>query len=568
MGANRFLSPSVYDVWPPVWNAFDPHVAVPALCGFLAGQGLQVRQFDLNIDFFRYLTDEKTIGEQVELNQGALPRTVQEAAAFARQYYHISREPLLPGYMQRFSDDAERQLLSRALTIFNHFHRESIVSTLGVYHQGDAEDSDFVAEFSARDKGNAFAPFFRTSLIREVERELPAIVGISVCGPFQLTAALTLARLIKETEARICVVIGGAFFSSLPGVLLNAKTSANLFRHVDAFILNEGEMPFLQLIRDVFSGSPPQPAANVVLRQDRELRYEPMQCLPADQLAVPLFEEAAVESYFRPAPRLPVEVSRGCYWGRCTFCNLASGANERYRAVPTENIARAISSLVDRHGTRTIVLSSLAAAPKILRTLSAWLLAHDMHVSWSGWIRPEKSLTKSDFELFRRAGCSSLSVTPESFNDATLCRMDKGVRREELVRLLGDLMEVGLCDGINLIPGFPGETLENFLETLDVCRTIGLQGEFFPFCLLRNSAVYKHPESFGVVLHEQTRKDLAVSVPYDSTLKPASPSGLDLIRMAAQLYPRNIFADNPLAGYTFDFSFARPSMLPSGDSAV
>ena len=249
-----------YVVWPPVWNAFDPHVAVPALCGYLAGQGIPFRQWDLNIDFFRYLASEEVIEEQLGNAPPPLPPNVRNAADFARAYYDVLRRPLQAGYQQRFSEDAEELLLNNALAIFNHFHRETSFSTLGVYHSGDAEDSDFIAEFVARDAGNPFAAFYRKVFLPWLARERPAIVGISVCGSFQLGAAFTLARMIKEVEPLTSVVIGGAFFSTTPQVLQASKTASNLFRHVDAFILNEGELPFAGLIRQVFSGAPPEPA--------------------------------------------------------------------------------------------------------------------------------------------------------------------------------------------------------------------------------------------------------------------------------------------------------------------
>jgi radical SAM superfamily enzyme YgiQ (UPF0313 family) len=545
---------SVYVVWPPVWNASDPHVAAPALCSYLTAQGIPVRQWDLNIDFFRHVVAEDVIEEQARRSRVPPPPGIQRAIDFARTYYNVTRMSLDSGIQQRFSNDAEQQLLIHALAIFNHFHSETTFSTLGVYHSGDAEDSDYLRQFAELDAANPFTAFYQKTILPDLARELPRIVGISVCGAFQLGAALTLARMVKQIAPHTCTVIGGAFFSTLPQTLLRRKTAGNFFQYVDAFIFNEGEIPFLRLIQQVLGGSVPQPAANVFLHGQHELNYEPLQCLAAEQIATPQFAPGAVERYFRRAPRIPVEVSRGCYWGRCTFCNLASGANKRYRAIPTDHIIQAVRTLSARHRSTHILFSTLAMAPRVLRQVAARLVEEGIAVSWSAWIRPEKSLTRRDLELIKESGCSSLAVTPESFNNNTLSRMDKGIERQHLMRLMRELSELGLCGSINLIPGFPGETVDDFMSTVEDCAALGLRGEFFPFCLLKNSPVYQDPKRFGVLVREQPAKDLAFAVSFSYESETVAACGAELIRLAAARYPGRVFADDPFAGYTFDFS--------------
>jgi anaerobic magnesium-protoporphyrin IX monomethyl ester cyclase len=561
MRPSSALGDFVAVVWPPVWNAFDLHVAVPALCGFLASQGVQVRQYDLNIEFFRYLAAEETIEALVGKETLVLPPDVRRAIDCARQYYRILHAPLPPGYVSRFSEDAEAQLLKNALAIFNHFNPETCFSTLAVYHTGDAEDSSFMAEFAEKDVGNPFAAFYRKAFLPELAAQPPKILGISVCGSFQLGAALTLARLVKEADPRICIVIGGAFFSTLPEVLLERKAASNLFRHVDAYVFNEGEIPFLRLIQLVFATGVPAAGSNVLLRGQLQLRYEPLECLPPDQVATSLFGDGVVSRYFRPNPRIPIEVSRGCYWGKCTFCNLASGANERYRGLRIDAIIGNIRTLTARHGASEVQFSTLAMAPKILRGVARRLLDKDIHVSWSAWIRPEKTLTSEDIGLFKQAGCSSLSVTPESFDRNTLSKMNKGFDLQHLIRIVGELKQAGLCSTVNIIPGFPGETVNDFLSTVEVCKDLRVRGEFFPFCLLKNSPIYRNAERYGVSVREQLNKDLAVAVPFVYTPDPAALGGIALIKTAARCYPKYISADDPLAGYTFDFSAAGTDSL-------
>ena len=411
MSTSRSLANKAFVVWPPVWNAFDPHVAVPALCGYLAGRGVPLRQFDLNIDFFRYLVAENTIEQQLRRTSAPLPWAIENAAHFVRSYFDVLRQPMPAGYRQRFSEDAEQLLLFRSIEIFNHLNPDTIFSTLGVYQTGNAENSDFLADFAARNSGNPFAGFYQEQFLPALQSDLPKVVGISICGSFQLAAALTLARMIKEIDPRIYVVAGGAFFSTIPQCLQAPRTSDNLFRHIDVFVLNEGEMPFLRILEDVFFGRPPQPGPNILLRGQQELCNEPRYCLPPAQIAPPVFAEGAISKYFRPVRRIPVEVSRGCYWAKCTFCNLARGSNERYRGVPLHNIVQYIETLAERYGTSSVLFSTLAMAPKILQGIASHMRAAGGKIAWNAWIRAENTLTRDDFVHCRQSGCSSLSVT-------------------------------------------------------------------------------------------------------------------------------------------------------------
>ncbi len=534
------------------------HVAVPALCGYLKARGLPVQQRDLNIEFYRWVISKANLRALDDQAAGTLPPPVVRARDFVQQYRSIAAAPLPPGYCSRFSDDAEGMLLSQALLLLNHRYPETTFTSMAVYHCGDADSSHYIADFAARESGNAFADFYRDSVLPELAARPPKLLGISVSGPFQLAAAFTLARVAKQVEPKLFVVIGGAFFSTLPRVLLEEATAARLFAHVDAFVFNEGELPLAQLIDDLSRGGPVRASPNVLLHGERLLRYEPAHCVDSGDIAIPDFVDAAVESYFRPRKRIPIEVSRGCYWGRCSFCNLATGANERYRALPLATILAAVDELTQKHRAHEILFSTLAMSPKLLRCVAQGLVDSGRKVEWRAWVRAERTLSEADVELFLRAGCRSLDITPESFNARTLQRMNKGFDPADLVRVVKLLRQAGLCDGINIIPGFPGEKLEDFMGTMQVCRELGLHGELFPFHLLRNSPVYEQPERFGIAFDEEADKDLAFALPYRFLGREAGARGVELIQAAAARYPGFIRADDPLAGYTFDFSSAAP----------
>jgi radical SAM superfamily enzyme YgiQ (UPF0313 family) len=111
--------------------------------------------------------------------------------------------------------------------------------------------------------------------------------------------------------------------------------------------------------------------------------------------------------------------------------------------------------------------------------------------------------------------------------------MNEGVDAETLLRMIRDLKNAGLCSAIKLIPGFPGETEDEFFSTLEACQALKLQGEFFPFYFLENSPLYRNPERFGVVLEERKDFDLATHVPFAAS----GLDGISLIQRAAVHFP-------------------------------
>ncbi|MDH3394448.1 MAG: hypothetical protein OEL66_10610, partial [Desulfobulbaceae bacterium] len=150
------------------------------------------------------------------------------------------------------------------------------------------------------------------------------LIGFSVCFN-QLAPSLTGAKAIKEIAANTPIVFGGS--SCAPRV---ARSLLSTFQEIDYAIIGEGEKPLLDLCRHLAENAPIPPQAltagnaiNLPLAGSNQ--YSQIQSL--DTLPVPDYDD-----YFRDIqhlfaaepfiPELPMEFSRGCWWGKCAFCNL------------------------------------------------------------------------------------------------------------------------------------------------------------------------------------------------------------------------------------------------------
>jgi len=153
------------------------------------------------------------------------------------------------------------------------------------------------------------------------------LVGFSVCFD-QLLASLAAARILKKRFPHIIIVLGGSSCAANGG-----RSLVNTFRFIDYVIEGEGESALLELC-EFISGRRAGLARNIFSAQDLQSSFHAPEnarsgsLLPSlDALPVPdyddYFSEQKKQFSDQPfIPVIPVEFSRGCWWNKCTFCNL------------------------------------------------------------------------------------------------------------------------------------------------------------------------------------------------------------------------------------------------------
>lgn len=290
------------------------------------------------------------------------------------------------------------------------------------------------------------------------------LVGFSVCFN-QLFATLVAVRELKERRPGLVIVLGGSS--------CHDDVAGALFRSfdVDYMISGEGEEPFLSLCRYLagldkrlharvhHAGPPAQPSP-----------------APADgqvnltELAVPDYDD-----YFREMenlfsrntfiPVLPIEFSRGCWWRRCTFCNL-NLQWRGYRFKKAEKMAREVLLLANRYKTLDFTFTDNALPLKDAATFFTTMArsAHDYR--FFAEIRADYRGTMLDQS--RQGGLVAVQVGIESFSNSLLQKFAKGVTVIENLAIMRDAAAGGVVLDGNLIVEFPGSTSAEVEETLTV----------------------------------------------------------------------------------------------------
>lgn len=272
------------------------------------------------------------------------------------------------------------------------------------------------------------------------------LIGFSVCFS-QLFSSLLAAKKIKRIAPAIPIVFGG---SSCCGPM--AASLKKIFNQVDHVIDGEGEQQLYNLVSHL---------AGQVVEQENG-------CLKLDSLPVPdyrpYFSELATLFPGMPfQPRLPVEFSRGCWWNRCTFCNL-NVQWHGYRRKSAEKMIETVDTLLARHRSLDFSFCDNALPPGETDAFFAHTAGLGIDLRFFAEIRsisdPEK------LSRYRRGGLDSVQVGIESLSRSLLKKMDKGATVIENLAIMKYCAENGITLDGNLIIEFPGSTEEEVEETL------------------------------------------------------------------------------------------------------
>ena len=370
---------------------------------------------------------------------------------------------------------------------------------------------------AARDSQvNVYRDVFDHVLRPAIEAERPDVIGISIVLQQQLLSTITFCALIKEHFPQIHVTIGGNTVTRLRDVL---PDKAELFALFDSAVVYEGETAFLQLIEAVGAGRELSGVPNVIYRDKTgihtsTLTYaEDMASLPP-----PDFAGLPLEKYFVPDRILPYLATRGCYWGRCEFCDHGEGYTAGYRTKKIEQIVEEIQGLKAKYGTRHFHFTDESYPPALFRKLTRRLVDAKADIIWTTHMRFEKSLLEDAvWQDAAASGCKYLHFGFESGNERVLKVMDKATTGDVIRRSLKFSAEAGIWNHVMGFFGFPGETRDEALSSVrflednrELVHSIG----FGTFDLSRHTPVAKNPEKFGVTPYINPEWDLALDYYY------------------------------------------------------
>jgi len=352
--------------------------------------------------------------------------------------------------------------------------------------------------------------------LASLQRHRPSVVLISVPFPGSVYAAFRIAQAVKEHDSTIVTVLGGGFVNTE----LRELTEPRVFDHFDHVTLDAGERPLLALLEHLQGKRSQQRLVRTYLREAGVVRYVNWieQDIAFAEVGTPTWDGLPLNSYLslldmlNPMHRLwsdgrwnKLTVAHGCYWKKCSFCDVSLDYISRYEGASAATLVDRIEAIVKETGQTGFHFVDEAAPPKALKTLSAELIRRQLSVSWWGNIRFEKSFSPELCQQLADSGCIAISGGLEVASDRLLTLMKKGVSVEQVARVTKAFSDAGILVHAYLMYGFPTQTVQDTVDALEYVRQLFetgcIQSGFFHrFACTVHSPVGKNPEDYGVTL--------------------------------------------------------------------
>ena len=525
-------------VFPPDWYPSEPYLSLPTLTAFLRMAGHEVVQKDVNLEMYEWffsgdflrrilrkvpqqLDRLKKIGKRRELTDAEMELQLALCNCTRNYISELIEKAEEAKRIVRGQEFYDSDKLEWAINIFRE-----ITGTISLVYsparicmppmETDLSYKLFmsseVLEAVQDTQVNVYRDVFESILRPAILAEKPDVIGISIVLRQQLFSSMTFCALIKEQFPDIHVTIGGNTVTRLREVL---PDTPKLFALFDSAIVYEGETALLRLVEAIGAKGDLSHVPNLLFRDsagihvNSETYAENMGELPP-----PDFEGLPLDKYFVPDTILPYLATRGCYWGRCEFCDHGEGYTAGYRTKRDWQIIEELTFLKNKYHARHFHFTDESYPPALFRKLTKKLIESNLDIAWTTHIRFEKSLLED--QVWRDAqtsGCKFLHMGYESGSERVLQLMDKSTTTEVIQQSLELSSRHGVWNHVMGFFGFPGETYRDakfsiqFLEdNREHVHSIG----FGTFDLSKHTPVAKNPEKFGITYYKNPEWDLAL----------------------------------------------------------
>ncbi len=363
----------------------------------------------------------------------------------------------------------------------------------------------------------------RELTLAAVDRHQPTIVLVSVPFPGCVYAAFRIAQAIKARHPQLFTALGGGFVNTE----LREISEPRVFDYFDFITLDDGERPLLAILEHLRGERPQDRLVRTFVRlQDPDGNTTPIvrsinhpePDVPFADVGSPTWDGLPVQDYLstldmlNPMHRLwsdgrwnKLTVAHGCYWKKCSFCDVTLDYISRYSTVAASTLVDRIEAIVQETGQTGFHFVDEAAPPGGLKALAEELLRRHVAISWWGNIRFEKSFTPELSELLAESGCIAISGGLEVASDRLLKLMKKGVSVEQVACVTRGFSDAGILVHAYLMYGFPTQTVQDTVDALEYVRQLFEEGciqsgFFHRFTCTVHSPVGQHPEEYGIEL--------------------------------------------------------------------
>jgi anaerobic magnesium-protoporphyrin IX monomethyl ester cyclase len=538
-------------IFPPQWTPQNPHYAMASIAGHMRSKGHQVTMRDLNVEFY----DEALTPLYIELSKQKIllnhnylyPQCTLRAMIGDNSVEHRI-EMLKLQEIERFLKNEKRvfeslgDLILDAKETFRDPRRfNNPIHLVNAFHVIDrALQLVSLPYYPARISFNHFEQphcLFATHslIVHAKDRSLnmffdfyqakisgllgirPSIIALSINSFSQVLPGLTLAHMLKnEAPLGTLISIGGNFFTRVKDTLLQRPEFFQNFCHVVA--LGEGEKQMVVMAETWREGKDLSGVPNIIYYKDGKAHFsyeEPPENL--DNLGFQDYEGLPLARYFSPEPVICIQSSKGCYWGKCTFCDSDFGIHRDVKSL--DRLIAEIRYLKEKYNFRHYEFIDESIKPDYMERMARRFIEEKLEIRWFSNGRLEDAFTPELLKLLNDAGLTMVLWGFESGCERIMKLINKGVNLEKRYDILASARDVGIWNFAYIFFGFPTETEEEAMETIralcdhkDIIHSYGRS----VFTLGRHSLLYLDAERYGIFDMAKSGEELSTNISYKS----------------------------------------------------
>jgi radical SAM superfamily enzyme YgiQ (UPF0313 family) len=415
-------------------------------------------------------------------------------------------------------------------------------------------------------------------LSKLIHQEKPTLVALSAPFPGNLYSAFKCGQWIKKHFPTIKIVLGGGYANTE----LRSLKDTRVFEFIDFITLDDGERPLQNLLEHVAGKRPLEMLKRTYSLHNNTVQYYNGATEPdykQKDLGTPDYSDLPLKRYLsvielaNPMHRLwndgrwnKLTLAHGCYWGKCTFCDISLDYIKTYEAATAKLLVDRIEQLIEQTGNNGFHFVDEAAPPALMRDVALEILRRKITVVWWTNIRFEKSFSYDLCRLLARSGCIAVSGGLEVASDRLLKLIDKGVTVQQVAQVTDNFTQAGIMVHAYLMYGFPTQTAQETIDSLEMVRQLfelGIvqSGFWHQFALTAHSPIGLNPKDFNIKITGLENGTFA-----NNDLEHADPTGADHSLFSAGLkkslfnYMHGIGFDMPLHSW-FDFKTPR-TLIP------
>jgi hypothetical protein len=352
-------------------------------------------------------------------------------------------------------------------------------------------------------------------LEESITKVQPKMVCISVPFPGNLYSAFRCAQFIKKEFPSIKISMGGGF----PNTELRDLKDKRVFEFFDFITLDDGELPVELLNYNVNNPNYNQ-FKRTFLLENNQVVYKnntTQSDYKQSDVGTPDYSDLLLDQYIsvieiaNPMHSLwsdgrwnKLTMAHGCYWGKCTFCDISLDYIKLYEPIAAKMLVDRMEEMILQTGENGFHFVDEAAPPALMREVALEILRRKLTVTWWTNIRFEKSFSRDLCYLLKASGCIAVSGGLEVASDRLLELIKKGVTVEQVAQVTRNFTESGIMVHAYLMYGYPTQTVQETVDSLEMVRQLFevgvLQSGFWhQFAMTAHSPVGMFPEEFGVI---------------------------------------------------------------------